>query len=80
MNLPLCAFEMRHYSFHDSRNNLQLTSTVEKKMEQEKGKVRTGISIHSTLYKGSKKDQFGHLGRVYFLAGQVTFQANLLDL
>ena len=49
-------------------------------MEQQKGKVRTGIPFHSTLYKGLKKVHFGHLGRVYFLAGQVTFQAHLLDL
>lgn len=79
INLLPCAFAMCHYSFHASRNNLQLTTTVKKKIEQ-KGKVRTGIPFHTTLYKGSKKVQFGHLGRVDFLAGLVVFQAHLLNL
>lgn len=80
INLLPCAFATCHYSFHASRNNLQLTTTVKKKIEQQKGKVRTGIPFHTTLYKGSKKVQFGHLGRVDFLAGLVVFQAHLLNL
>ena len=71
-----CAFATRHYSFHGSRNNLQLTrctTTVKKKWNNKKGKSEQAI------LQGLEKSPICSSGKTIFSC-RATFEAHLLDL
>ena len=76
MNLLLCAFAMRHYSFHGSRNNLQLTTTV-KKNGTTKRESQNRHSFSRYIVQGLEKSPIWSSGKSIFSCMASNFSSSL---
>lgn len=81
INLLPCAFATCHYSFHGSRNNLQLTrcTTTVKKNGTTKRESQNRHSFSQYIVQGVEKSPIWSSGKSIF-SYSATFKAHLLDL